>query len=689
MRPAAVSAFSPVCNNRQPFLRFLGLAAFVCMLMLALASRLSAQVTTLEAESLSPVGSGATVSISDDANASGGVIEFLNSTAAGQTITFTTPSLAAGTYQVQMRYKTNTTRGQHTVKIDGVQVGGTVDQYAKTSAYTSVTLGNATLAASGTHTIVLTVTGKNAAATQFYITADTFTFTSQIQPTAAPVFSPGGGTYGPAQNVSITSSTASALIRYTVDGSTPTETQGTVYSGPVNISSATTLKAIAYASGFTDSTVTSATYLIGAPPTMLTLEAENLSPVGSGATVSISDDANASGGVIEFLNATAAGQTITFTTPVIAAGPYQVQMRYKSNTTRGQHTVKIDGVQVGGTVDQYAKTSAYATVTLGSATLATSGTHTIVLTVTGKNSAATEFYLTADTFTFTGLSGPTQVAAPTFSPGGGTYSTAQNVSISTATSSASIRYTTDGSTPSETAGTLYSGAVNISATTTLKAIAYESGFTDSNVASATYTVSSSNIISLFDGTDLNGWTQVPASSWTVNTTDVAIASLGKGRGFIYANNTYRFYRLRFEVRHLGVTAGGSDHKACMVFFGTSPSLDAMGGIQFQFPNGGDWDYRPGVNKGGGPHFTVLPHPTLDGSQWTSIELLVDGRNGTARIAEAQPVGTQATEIMDFNDPTEAIQGYFAFQMHNTGLLDEYRNVTIEVNPAVDDLITTK
>ncbi len=64
------------------------------------------------------------------------------------------------------------------MKIDGVQVGGTVDQYATASAYTSVTLGNAALATSGAHTIVLTVAGKNASATQFYLaTADSFTLT--------------------------------------------------------------------------------------------------------------------------------------------------------------------------------------------------------------------------------------------------------------------------------------------------------------------------------------------------------------------------------------------------------------------------------------------------------------------------------------------------------------------------------
>lgn len=82
------------------------------------------------------------------------------------------------------------------------------------------------------------------------------------------------------------------------------------------------------------------------------------------------------------------------------------------------------------------------------------------------------------------------VAAPSFNPGGGTYSSAQNVTITTATSGASIRYTTDGTNPTSTVGTLYSSPVNIGATATLKAIAYKSGMTNSSITSATYTINS-------------------------------------------------------------------------------------------------------------------------------------------------------------------------------------------------------
>ena len=95
------------------------------------------------------------------------------------------------------------------------------------------------------------------------------------------------------------------------------------------------------------------------------------------------------------------------------------------------------------------------------------------------------------TFSYLGPDQPAaQAAAPTLNPAGGSYSTAQSVTISANTAGATVRYTLDGSTPSETAGTMYSGPVTISGTTTLKAIAYESGMQDSTVTSGTYVIGS-------------------------------------------------------------------------------------------------------------------------------------------------------------------------------------------------------
>ena len=53
-----------------------------------------------------------------------------------------------------------------------------------------------------------------------------------------------------------------------------------------------------------------------------------------------------------------------------------------------------------------------------------------------------------------------QCATPTFSPAAGTYGSAQSVTITTTTSGATIRYTTNGTTPSSTVGTVYSSAVS-------------------------------------------------------------------------------------------------------------------------------------------------------------------------------------------------------------------------------------
>jgi glucosylceramidase len=80
-------------------------------------------------------------------------------------------------------------------------------------------------------------------------------------------------------------------------------------------------------------------------------------------------------------------------------------------------------------------------------------------------------------------------AAPTFSPAAGTFSAAQSVSLSDSTAGASIHYTTDGTTPSS-ASTLFSSAtpIAVNSTTTIQAIAVASGYLNSAIGSATYTI---------------------------------------------------------------------------------------------------------------------------------------------------------------------------------------------------------
>ncbi|MEU0529088.1 chitobiase/beta-hexosaminidase C-terminal domain-containing protein [Amycolatopsis tolypomycina] len=90
-------------------------------------------------------------------------------------------------------------------------------------------------------------------------------------------------------------------------------------------------------------------------------------------------------------------------------------------------------------------------------------------------------------FSYTVGGGTTTVAAPSFSPPGGTYASAQTVTISSATAGATIRYTVDGSTPTASSP-VYSGPISVPNSRTVNAIATKSGSTTSPVSSATYTI---------------------------------------------------------------------------------------------------------------------------------------------------------------------------------------------------------
>ena len=80
------------------------------------------------------------------------------------------------------------------------------------------------------------------------------------------------------------------------------------------------------------------------------------------------------------------------------------------------------------------------------------------------------------------------VTTPTISSPSGIYSSAQSISILTSTAGATIRYTIDGTTPTETSP-IYSGTIIISSTTALKARAWKTGSTPSAIAAATYIIS--------------------------------------------------------------------------------------------------------------------------------------------------------------------------------------------------------
>ena len=111
------------------------------------------------------------------------------------------------------------------------------------------------------------------------------------------------------------------------------------------------------------------------------------------------------------------------------------------------------------------------------------------MATTGTDTAAAGMPSALANGTYTiGGSSPT-AATPTFSPAAGTYSSAQSVTLSDATSGATIYYTTNGSTPTASS-TKYTGPITVSSTETLQAIAVATGDTNSAVASAAYTIDS-------------------------------------------------------------------------------------------------------------------------------------------------------------------------------------------------------
>lgn len=78
------------------------------------------------------------------------------------------------------------------------------------------------------------------------------------------------------------------------------------------------------------------------------------------------------------------------------------------------------------------------------------------------------------------------VADTKFSHDRGFYDSNFNLTISCDTPDATIRYTTNGVAPTETTGTIYSGPIPISRTTTLRAAAYKPGYEPADVDTQTY-----------------------------------------------------------------------------------------------------------------------------------------------------------------------------------------------------------
>ena len=111
-----------------------------------------------------------------------------------------------------------------------------------------------------------------------------------------------------------------------------------------------------------------------------------------------------------------------------------------------------------------------------------------VAVITGQPTGSVNFIVDVNGYFANPAIDQTIVAPPVLTPPPGAYNGTQSVTLFTSTAGASIRYTTDGSVPTSTTGTLSSGALSLTDTVTIRAIAYKAGLANSSVVTGVYTI---------------------------------------------------------------------------------------------------------------------------------------------------------------------------------------------------------
>ncbi len=364
-----------------------------------------------------------------------------------------------------------------------------------------------------------------------------------IPTVATPTFSPVGGTYGNTQMVTISCATEGATIYYTTDNSdpvAPTGVTGTQYTQPLTISETTTVKAIAIKDGMNNSSIATASYTIQQIASITTINGiwDAAAQAGTTATpVSVTFNDWYVTGVKGGQVCISDGQ---YGFVIYQSGHgFVVGDKLNGTTTCNvlmyqNHYAEITGVSATNLTVTPGQEMPVLTTTIGSLELKNYGTPIDLGTLTFNNG---QFYdetglsitpynnfnlnpnpvtslETGKQYHVKGISiiywpnngGQTQqvaprsaddfeevtapmesVATPTFSPAEGTYNEAQTVTIACETDGATIYYTLDGTDPTPNS-TVYSDAITISETTTVKAIATKQGMNDSEIATATYTI---------------------------------------------------------------------------------------------------------------------------------------------------------------------------------------------------------
>jgi hypothetical protein len=108
-----------------------------------------------------------------------GVGTILDSTKAGDSVTYTVSIAQAATYDLQIGVKKGPWRSIWQLAINGMNVGPQEDEYDRGEVYQVFDLGNVNITAPGTYSFKFTATGKNPAAIDWKMAFDSIKLTPQ------------------------------------------------------------------------------------------------------------------------------------------------------------------------------------------------------------------------------------------------------------------------------------------------------------------------------------------------------------------------------------------------------------------------------------------------------------------------------------------------------------------------------
>lgn len=369
---------------------------------------------------------------------------------------------------------------------------------------------------------------------QLYPENDTFPFVENgytgIESVKTPSISPDQGNYNTA-TISMNCGTDGAVIRYTTDGTDPTNTS-TIYTQPFTVNSTTTVKAKAFKDGMNDSRISSKTFTIysGFPesqhnysentdetwtytvpnnPADIKINFDSLTEVEQDYDLIYVMDSNGN----NISGSPFTGTQLSGKTLVVPGDTVKIRLKsdyatnkwgFKVNNIQPYTDVEVSGVTLNKTslalspnekeqltatvlpddvinknVTWSSTDTNVASVDKNGLVVAKNTGTAIIKAVTQNGNKEADCNVTVNNLQ--------RVQTPNISPQEGDYNLLNNVTIDCGTDGAEIHYTTDGTEPTINSP-LYSQPIIVTKTTTINAKAFKDGMNESYVDTKTYNI---------------------------------------------------------------------------------------------------------------------------------------------------------------------------------------------------------